>query len=120
LANVLYNKIMTKPTNTTPSANPQSESSLSILSIVLGLISLTGPGFVLGIPAIITGAISLKRKEGGAGLSITGIVTGAISTIVSILVMALIVFLVIYGINHPSVDSPLPHEEKPLFESSGV
>ncbi len=111
---------MTKSAEKTASNQTSQASSLSIVSVVLGLVSLTGPGLILGIPAIITGAISLKRKESGQGFSITGIVTGAISTVMSILLIALIIFAVIWGINHPdSMNQPAPGD-MPLFESSGV
>ena len=103
--------------NTTPI---QQESGLSVASLVLGIISLTGPGLLLGIPAIIMGAISLKKQQTGRGLSIAGIVTGALSTFVSLIVIALVIFFFIYSAQHPEefyTPSPSP-QNNALFEGS--
>lgn len=74
----------------------QQEGTLAIVSLVLGIVSLTGPGLLLGIPAIITGAIALKKKQ-NRGLSIAGLVTGIVSTLVSLFFIVLFVILAIYG-----------------------
>lgn len=91
------------PPMTAPAAPPpqQQESSLSIVSLILGILSLTGFGFVLGIPAIITGAIALKKHQPGRGLSIAGIITGAISTFVSLLIIGFFGYFIIDAANHP-------------------
>ncbi len=94
---------MTKETTHTP-VSPKSNdepSSLAIVSLVLGVVSLAGPGLILGIPAIITASIALKRKLGGRGLSIAGLVTGIISTIFSLLLCLFIIFMIIWGITRP-------------------
>ncbi|MDN5275218.1 MAG: hypothetical protein JWP06_1119 [Candidatus Saccharibacteria bacterium] len=87
------------PTNVTP--QPQSDSNLAIVSMILGVVSLTGPGLLLGIPAIVTASIALKRNVSSRGLSIVGLVTGIISTTLSVIFLAFLTFLVIWGINHP-------------------
>jgi hypothetical protein len=80
----------------TKSETKQADSPLAITSMVLGVVSLTGPGFILGIPAIILAIIALAKKQGGKGLSITGLVTGSISTLASILFIAFFVFIVFW------------------------
>jgi hypothetical protein len=116
---------MTKETTapaSTPQTQPQPEGGLALVSMILGVVSLTGPGLLLGIPAIITGIIALKKNQGSRGLSITGLVTGAVSTVVSILIITFMAFLVIWGINHPAeFDQPYyqtPGQSERLFESS--
>lgn len=80
---------------------PQTASSLAIISFVLGVVSLTGPGLLLGVPAIITAIISLKKDAGGRGLGIAGLITGIVSTIISLLLIVVFMLLVIWGVNHP-------------------
>lgn len=57
---------------------------LSIWSLVLGIISLVGCGFLAGIPAVICGHIGLGRIKrdpalDGKGMAMTGLITGYIS-----------------------------------------
>ncbi len=97
----------------------QKDDSLPTISLILGITSLLGPGFLLGIPAIITGAIALKKNQENQGFSIAGIVTGSISTVVSLLILVLIVLAVIWAVNTPElIDQPLPTDQ--LFESSAT
>jgi hypothetical protein len=91
---------MTKQTPP-PAAQSQSDSTLAIISMVFGVMSLTGPGLLLGIPAIIIAIIALKKNKGSRGLSITGIVTGIVSTVASILFIVFMGFLINWSINHP-------------------
>ncbi|HEY5695343.1 MAG TPA: DUF4190 domain-containing protein [Candidatus Saccharimonadales bacterium] len=77
---------------------PQQESGLAIASLVLGVISMTGPGLLLGIPAIITGAMALKRNLAGRGLALAGLITGIVSTVFSILFILFIVIMLMIGI----------------------
>ena len=103
-----------------PEAQPvKSEpGSLALLSTIFGVISLSGPGLFFGIPAIIMGAIALKRGQGERGLSITGIVTGIISTVLSFLFIGLIIFGIIWGINHPEyLEDERPRPEYRLESS---
>ena len=88
----------TTPTPVTPS---QSADGLAIASLVCGVLAffggwITGFGSLLGIAAIITGAIAIKKKVAGKGLSIAGIVTGALALIFNliIIVLALVAFFV--------------------------
>lgn len=79
----------------------KKSDTLAIMSMVFGVVSLTGPGLLLGIPAIIMGMIALKRNQGEKGLSLTGIITGSVSTLISLLFIGLVIFGLIWGMNHP-------------------
>jgi hypothetical protein len=105
-------------------AQKQEDSSLAIVSVILGIISLTGPGLLLGIPAIVTGTIALKKKLAGRGLAITGLVTGIVSTVLSLLFCLFLVFLISWGVSHPEEFENLPRhydgsqeEELPFSQS---
>lgn len=98
----------------------ETSDSLSTVSFILGLCSLLGPGFLLGIPAIITGAISLKRNQDNRGLGLAGIVTGSISTAISVLIIALVIWLVVWNLGNPIfLEQTLPTEYHP-FESTAT
>jgi hypothetical protein len=79
----------------------QPVSSLGLASMILGIVSFTGPGLLLGIPAIIMAAIDLRRQRVNRGFAITGLITGIISTVLSLLVITLVVFLSIWSYQHP-------------------
>jgi len=105
----------------------QEDNSLAIVSMVLGIISLTGPGLLLGIPAIVTGVIALKKKVAGRGLAITGLVTGIVSTVLSLLFCIFMAFLIMWSIAHPGEldrshdlrdGNPSSQEEQTPFEQS--
>lgn len=79
---------------------PIVESNTATTSLVLGLLSVMGLGFLTGIPAIIIGRRSTRKIDasGGAltgrGLATAGYVTGLIGTILSFLTLILVVILV--------------------------
>lgn len=86
-------------TETKKESKPTAEhNSLAIVSMVLGIVSLTGPGLFLGIPAIILAIIALKKNKSDRGMSITGLVTGAVSTFISLLVILFFIFVMIASI----------------------
>jgi len=95
----------------------KGDTTMSLVAMILGLVSLTGPGFLFGVPAIILGMIALKRKQGERGFSITGIVTGIISTVVSLIVAVFVIFAIIWGINHPSEQQMQNQRHIPTRES---
>ena len=101
-------------------AAPQP-SSLGLASMILGIVSFTGSGLLLGIPAIIMAAIDLKRQPVNRGFAITGLVTGIISTVVSLLVITLVVFFSIWSYQHPedfqNYYNDTPQQTRP-FKSS--
>jgi hypothetical protein len=79
---------------TPPPAKP--ENNLSIVSLVLGILSLACLGFLSGIPAIITGHMAYNRSKkdparyGSAGTALAGLVLGYIGT--ALTTIALIAF----------------------------
>ncbi|MEO5950712.1 MAG: DUF4190 domain-containing protein [Candidatus Saccharimonadales bacterium] len=87
----------------------KEDTTLATVSMVLGIVSFFGFGLLLGIPAIITGSIALKRKYPGHGMSLAGVITGAISSLLSILFIGLWVVIVIFAINHPQTHDYNPN-----------
>lgn len=79
----------------------QPDSPLAIASMITGALSLTGPGLILGIPAIILGAVALSKKQPGRNLSIAGIITGAISTVLSIIFIGFMILLFVMAADDP-------------------
>jgi hypothetical protein len=79
----------------------QPTSGLGLASMILGIVSFTGPGLILGIPAIIMAAIDLKKKTPSRGFALTGLITGIISTVISLLVVGLVIFFSVWAYNHP-------------------
>src|SRR5258705_5745519 len=79
LSNIIFailKTIMTEETTSKtteePGAVPKQApapqpSSLGLASMILGIVSFTGPGFLLGIPAIIMAAIDLKKQPANRG-----------------------------------------------------
>jgi len=106
----------------TQQTQQQGSNTYAVLALVFGLVSLTGFGLILGIPAIILASISLKRGLPEKGLSITGLVTGIVSTIISLLFLVLIIFAFVWGYNHPEEMRDRDMRREPateqLFESS--
>jgi hypothetical protein len=64
-------------------------AGLSLTSLILGLSSLTPATFIAGIPAVICGALALKRRLPGRRMAIAGIATGTFGTLVLTFVMLL-------------------------------
>jgi hypothetical protein len=99
-----------------PDAKTTPSEALPIVSMVLGISSLLGPGFLLGIPAIITAIIALKKDMGNRGLSITGLVTGIISTLFSLLIIAFVIVAVVWSLGGPdNFEQSTPAD--PVFDS---
>lgn len=77
---------------------PGRRDGRAVLSLVLGLLSMTclGVGFLVGIPAIVIGAVARKdidRSQGalsGRGLAAGGIVTGLFGTGLSLVVLVVL------------------------------
>lgn len=102
-------------------AKPAQTDTLAALSTVFGIVSLLGPGLLMGIPAIILASISLKRDTPGRGLSIAGLVMGIVSTVLSLLFIAVVIFIFIWAANNNFDtfydDSYYPHyEEMPAWQ----
>jgi hypothetical protein len=91
------------------------DSSLAIVALVLGVVSLTGPGLIMGIPAIVIAIIALKKKLPGRGMSIAGLITGIVSTVLSLIFLVFMIFMMVWSINHPEEfeDYPrTPHTQR--------
>ncbi|WP_458125508.1 DUF4190 domain-containing protein [Paenibacillus sp. Z3-2] len=85
-----------------PYVAPPKTNSKSIVSLVLGILSITIPylGFLIGIVAIIFASLSFKeirmRMEQGKGLAIAGLVCGIIGTaIYAVIIVLVILFAVV-------------------------
>jgi hypothetical protein len=74
-----------------PQPAQRREHGLSVASIILGGLSLATGMLPLGIPAVITGAIALRRGYTGRTLAIWGVLLGSFSTL--LLVVGVIVIL---------------------------
>ena len=109
---------MTKESVPVQNQPTQPDSPLAIASFVMGVTSLTGPGLFLGIPAIITAIIALKKKVGGHGLSIAGLVTGIISTVLSLLLVPLIILYFIALDKVSDHDTSVPHNYRDDWHES--
>ncbi len=90
------------------------QSSLPVLGMVFGLLSLTGVFAILSIPAIVISSIALKKTPENRGYSITGLISGIISTVLSFIFVALFIIIVIVAAasegtssyHAPSTDTP--------------
>lgn len=71
-----------------------SENGLAIAAFILGIVSLTGLGALAGVPAIITGIMSLKNPV-NKGLGIAGLVMGSIATVLTICVIMFFFFVIL-------------------------
>ncbi len=86
-----YNDTLPPPPYVAPKTN-----SKSIVSLVLGILSVTIPyvGILIGIVAIIFASLAFKeiriRMEQGKGLAIAGLVCGIIGTAIYVLLIALV------------------------------
>jgi hypothetical protein len=95
--------ISTQKTKKATANHPQQPDTLAVLSIIFGVVSLMGPGLLLGIPAIVISGIALKKDKPGRGLSIAGLVTGIISTILSLLFIIFLAWVIVWSIDNPDV-----------------
>lgn len=106
--------------------SPQTNNGKAITSMVLGLLSLTGFGLILGIPAIVLGIMALKKNEGEKGFSITGIISGAVSTLFSLVALFfVIIFVIMAAIFSDGAtmhdDSQQPYNSKtPMYRSQSI
>ena len=98
----------TAPSAHHPKPEKPSNESLAITSLIMGIVSMTGPGLLLGIPAVITGFLAMKKSPDNHGISIGGIVTGAISTVVSFLFIMFIIMIAIVALLSPPSDPTQP------------
>ncbi len=103
---------------TTQAHHNQQDNGLAIASLVLGITSLTGFGALTGIPAIITGFMSLKNPV-NKGMGIAGLVMGCISTVLTLLVIFFFFLVIIIAAasgSTPSQEMPTPMKD--TYESA--
>ncbi|MDE5946911.1 MAG: DUF4190 domain-containing protein [Oscillospiraceae bacterium] len=72
----------------------QGSSAFAIVSLVLSIISLIlcclmGLNFILAIPALIFGIVSLVKRRRGKGMAIAGIIISAISILLTSMLIAI-------------------------------
>lgn len=75
-----------------PPAPAAQKSSLPVISLVLGILSVICGGFILGIAAIVTGVMGRKKAKAygsGSGMALAGIITGIIGTVVTTAIIIL-------------------------------
>jgi amino acid transporter len=86
-----------KEVTASPDLN-ETGNGLAITSLVLGILSLTGFFIFTGVPAIITGVLSLRKKQKERGMSIAGIVMGSVSTLLSLLFILVLTAIIALGV----------------------
>jgi hypothetical protein len=100
---------MANKTTSAPVEPMTSSNGLAIASLVLGILSLTGFLFLAGVPAIITGIMSLRKGQTERGMSIAGIIMGSIGVLLSLLALMFIIFIIVLGVmSDPSNPSGMP------------
>lgn len=84
----------------TKAPTPDATNGLAVTSLILGILAFLSGwfflGLILGIAAVITGAIGLKKKN-GKGMAIAGIITGALGAIASLIFTIILVISLIAG-----------------------
>lgn len=106
----------TKPTATTGATTVQAaggDSSVPLVSMLLGIISLATFMWFLGIPALVLGIIGLKKTPQNRGFSMTGLITGAISTLFMICSIFFLVLLILLGAFASTDTDTIPSEPTP-------
>lgn len=107
---------MAKTPETPKSLPPviKRDSSFAIAALVLGILSIVGFGFLLGIPAIILATIALKNKTPNQSLSLAGLITGIIGTALSILVVLFFILMLFLGSNQSNNQAPYQYGSNPF------
>ena len=90
----------------------KNDNGLAVASLVLGICSLTGASILAGIPAIITGAMSLKHPT-NRGMGIAGLIMGCLSVAFALLVLLLIILLFAVGVGFASEAEFTPDSQEP-------
>jgi MFS family permease len=95
---------------------PPEGNGLAIASLILGIVSYSGFMLLTGIPAIITGVMSLRRGQKERAMSIAGIILGSIATLVSLLFILLFIVLLIIGVN----TGDTPRNDRPSINNDSM
>ena len=76
--------------NDQPPSMPETKNTLSITSLVLGILAIVPCSIFTGIPAVVTGHIALSQAKrspteyGGRGMAVAGLVMGYLSILVAV------------------------------------
>ncbi|MDB5186538.1 MAG: hypothetical protein JWM07_10 [Candidatus Saccharibacteria bacterium] len=109
----MTNKTSTPPQKAAASVATDQGNGLAISSLALGILSLAGMFFLTGIPAIITGIMSLRKGQKERGMSIAGIIMGSIGTLLSLLLLLALIFIVALGV----MSNPQATPGEPSFDT---
>jgi MFS family permease len=110
-----------KPVEIVMPPTPKDGNGLAIASLVLGVVSFSGFFIFTGIPAIITGIMSLRRGQKERAMSIAGIVLGSIATLLSLLFVLVVLVIIILGANMsdiPQIDGQYYNDRSVPLEST--
>lgn len=95
-----------QPVSPPPQSGPvKNASSRAVMTLVLGILSITCTGLLTGIPAIILGTIELKAikagqapKEGESSAKI-GLILGIVGTLLMVLAIFAFIAIIALGIS---------------------
>lgn len=93
------------------------ENGLAIAAFILGIVSLTGFGALTGIPAIVTGFMSLKNPV-NKGMGIAGLVMGCVSTVLTLLAIMFFFFAILIFAIADSSPAHMQDTQSDNFRSS--
>lgn len=94
------------------------DNQLAVVSFGLGIASICGFGALAGIPAIVTGHISLKNPN-NKGFSVAGLVMGYISTVISLILLMLVFFALLIVVFSSTPESSHSTVSDPIENSKG-
>lgn len=96
--------------HTTHHHKQPQENGLAVAAFVLGIVSFTGFGALTGIPAIITGYMSLKNPV-NKSLGIAGLIMGIVVTAFTLLIVLLFALAMILALATSEVPAAsTPHD----------
>ncbi|GAB6989616.1 DUF4190 domain-containing protein [Paenibacillus pini] len=100
-----YNQYQQQPPY--PPYPPAVTNGKAIAALILGILAFTPyVGIILGILAIIFGALALKeikvKNEQGRGLAIAGLVCGIVGTILYLIIIIFLIIIFVIAVNEPT------------------
>jgi hypothetical protein len=98
----------------------QKDTTLPLIAMLLGVVSLSTFMLFLGIPALVLGLIGLKKYPEARGFSITGIITGALSIFFMVCFVLFFIVLIVGGaFNEANWDSDSTTEPHMYQQDNG-
>ncbi|MDR1552074.1 MAG: FHA domain-containing protein [Prevotellaceae bacterium] len=76
---------------------PPKSSNMGIAALCCGIVGLFFAGIILGLLAIIFGAVGMSRQEKNKGLSITGLILGIIDFVLAVIILVALGTLGYFG-----------------------